>query len=77
MSILKIIENITGIINKKTRTHKEKREDAQESRANEIDKLKKEQEELSAKNQGGIYNTRLADIARKLGELSTKSKNAR
>ena len=53
------------------------KEAKQEGRANEIEKLEKEQLELSKKNFDGKYNIRLLHISNRLSILSREAKNAR
>ena len=53
------------------------KEATEESRANEIEKLEKEQKELSNNNPNGIHDKRLRFISGRLSYLSKQAKNAR
>lgn len=49
----------------------------QESRANEIDRLEREQKDLATNNPGGRNDKRLAVISARLLKLNTEAKNTR
>ena len=53
------------------------KEAKEESRDNEIDKLKKKQLELAKNNTDGRYDSRLESIARRLSRLHKNAQNSR